>query len=406
LFKHPPLPPRHAAGPVPVYQVPVHTAVIAAAAALALATVLVLLGPGGPRAARRSRRPPEHGTCPGRPGNLRAGRRFHPPMDVLRPQARGKRRSVMQIKMLNRLVLMASVGTVLAVLPAAASQASASGRYTKINVPGAAATFPADINNPGVIDGFYFDASGKDHGYIDRSGRFTTLDYPRPGVSLTEADGINDFGVCVGLYADAHGVAHGFLYRHGRFTAINDPKASPTPAGGTAAFSINDSGAIVGEYGDAHGVSHGFVYRHGRFTTIDDPHASTAPGAGTFAIGINNLGVIDGVYVDSRGLFHSFIDRGGKFTTIDDPHASTAPGAGTFAATINDLGAVTGFYVGAHGASQGFVYRHGVFTTIDDPAAAAGTTKASGINDRGVIVGGYQDKITGNEDGFELRPAR
>jgi hypothetical protein len=100
LFKHPPLPPRPAAGPVSVYQVPAHTAVtgglpgwqvavIAAAAALALATVLVLLGPGGPRAARRSRRPPEHGTCPGHPGNLRAGRRFHPPMDVLRPQARG-----------------------------------------------------------------------------------------------------------------------------------------------------------------------------------------------------------------------------------------------------------------------------------------------------------------------------
>jgi hypothetical protein len=205
--------------------------------------------------------------------------------------------------MLNRLLLTASVGTVLAVLPAAVSQASASGRYTKINVPGAAQTFPADINNLGVIDGFYFDASGKDHGYIDRGGRFTTLDYPRPGVSVTEADGINDFGVCVGLYVDAHGVAHGFLYRHGRFTAINDPEAATTPKGGTAAFSINDFGAIVGEYGDAHGVSHGFVYRDGKFTTIDDPHAPTAPGdVGTFAIGINNLGVIDGVYADSRGL--------------------------------------------------------------------------------------------------------
>jgi hypothetical protein len=52
------------------------------------------------------------------------------------------------------------------------------------------------------------------------------------------------------------------------------------------------------------------------------------------------------------------------------------------------------------------MYQHGRFTTIDDPAAAAGTTKASGINDRGVIVGGYQDKTTGNEDGFELRPAQ
>ena len=53
LFKHPPLPPGQVAGPVPVYQVPAHTAVtggmpgwqialIAAGAALAAATVLVL----------------------------------------------------------------------------------------------------------------------------------------------------------------------------------------------------------------------------------------------------------------------------------------------------------------------------------------------------------------------------
>ena len=58
FFNHPPLPPRHAGGPVPVYQVPAHTAVtgglpgwqialIAAAAALAVATVLVLLDGAG-----------------------------------------------------------------------------------------------------------------------------------------------------------------------------------------------------------------------------------------------------------------------------------------------------------------------------------------------------------------------
>ena len=57
-FKHPPLPPGQVAGPVPVYQVPAHTAVtggmpgwqialIAAAAAVAVATVLVLLDRAG-----------------------------------------------------------------------------------------------------------------------------------------------------------------------------------------------------------------------------------------------------------------------------------------------------------------------------------------------------------------------
>ena len=57
FFNHPPLPPRHAGGPVPVYQVPARTdvtgatpwqiAVIAAVAALAVAAVLVLLDRAG-----------------------------------------------------------------------------------------------------------------------------------------------------------------------------------------------------------------------------------------------------------------------------------------------------------------------------------------------------------------------
>src|SRR5215831_1260873 len=58
LVKHPPLPAGHASGPAPVYQVPAHTAVtggtpgwqiavIAAGAALAVATVLVLLDRAG-----------------------------------------------------------------------------------------------------------------------------------------------------------------------------------------------------------------------------------------------------------------------------------------------------------------------------------------------------------------------
>src|SRR5262245_5360431 len=85
LVKHPPLPAGHASGPAPVYHVPAHTAVtggtpgwqiavIAAGAALAVATVLVLLDRAGRAPEDPLRRPPDRGTCPGHPDNLPAGR--------------------------------------------------------------------------------------------------------------------------------------------------------------------------------------------------------------------------------------------------------------------------------------------------------------------------------------------
>src|SRR4029077_21084038 len=53
--------------------------------------------------------------------------------------------------------------------------------YATINDPFAAIggnTTAAGINNSGVVTGFYVDASGTTHGFVDTSGSFATVDVP------------------------------------------------------------------------------------------------------------------------------------------------------------------------------------------------------------------------------------
>jgi parallel beta-helix repeat protein len=68
------------------------------------------------------------------------------------------------------------------------------------------------------------------------------------------AYGINIAGDIVGYYSDASGSFHGFLQKNGHFTQIDYP-GSPH----TMAYGINDSGQIVGHFQDTNKVYHGFV---------------------------------------------------------------------------------------------------------------------------------------------------
>jgi hypothetical protein len=72
--------------------------------------------------------------------------------------------------------------------------------FTTIDVPGASFfTSALGINSSGQIVGGFGDATGT-HGYfLDVGGRFTTIDVP--GAALTLAVGINDSGQIVGVYS-------------------------------------------------------------------------------------------------------------------------------------------------------------------------------------------------------------
>ena len=56
---------------------------------------------------------------------------------------------------------------------------------------------------------------------------------------------------------------------------------------------------------------------------------------------------------------------------------------------INNRGQIVGLFQDSQG-SHGFLYEQGVFTPLDGPLPDTVNTAASGINTHGQIVGGYQ----------------
>src|ERR1700735_2474341 len=109
-----------------------------------------------------------------------------------RPSRTGRRGWLMSLRTPLRLLLIAGAASALSLVPAAASAAAAPGRYTTIDVPGAADTIAVGVSDSGVVSGFYTDSSGSNHGFLDRDGRFTTVDVP--GAADTFVTHNNDLG--------------------------------------------------------------------------------------------------------------------------------------------------------------------------------------------------------------------
>jgi probable HAF family extracellular repeat protein len=215
------------------------------------------------------------------------------------------------------------------------------GEYKRVDVPGAAGTFPFDINDRGTLVGSYSRDLVDLHGFLRRpNGAVTTVDVP--GASGTVASGVSNRGAVVGCYLDEDGSPHGFLLERGRVTEIVPPGANEDVTGcSIQAFDVNDRNQVVGFYPDAQGTFHGFLYHNGRFTTIDPPGASDSGRSGacdgmgfaaSAAFGIDNHGRVVGQYVDADGVLHGYLwQRKRGFRTIDPPR-----GGGTVAADIND----------------------------------------------------------------------
>jgi probable HAF family extracellular repeat protein len=144
------------------------------------------------------------------------------------------------------------------------------GLFLTFNVPFADAsiTAPTAINNVGQIVGFYFDnnvtasfPNGHAHGFIYDNGVFSAFDFPQ-GVETYPAD-INDHGVILGVYEDANFVGGSFLLQDGTFTTFEVPFSGVFA---TAVSGINNKGQIVGRYIEHNPddpvnpfLSHGFI---------------------------------------------------------------------------------------------------------------------------------------------------
>jgi uncharacterized membrane protein len=229
-----------------------------------------------------------------------------------------------------------------------------------------------------------------------------------PGASITEAMGLNNLGDIVGSWEDA--VTHkrlGFLLSGGVYTPIDIPGAVLTVAN-----DINDAGDIVGTYyepadaGEPFGDSHGYLLSaNGELTTI------TVPGQRiTWAFGINNRRQIVGGYSEWSGDqalgVHGFMLDTGTFTPIDFPVPTPrAHILVTYASGINDAGDIVGGYNedDLYETRRGFLLRNGVYTTFDVPGA--GFTDIFAINNTGGMAGEYLD-FDGLIYGFLFSPDR
>jgi uncharacterized membrane protein len=139
---------------------------------------------------------------------------------------------------------------------------------------------------------------------------------------------------------------------------------------------------------------HGFLAEDGVITAIDHPDATTIPAtplaaAGTSTSGINDSGEILGIYEDADRVLHHFVrDRKGRFNELDDP-----PGGADVDEylDINNRGEIIGTYNDEQGFNTTAFLRskRGRFTSIEVPDSEV--TYAFKLNDRRQVVGLYLD---------------
>jgi len=153
-----------------------------------------------------------------------------------------------------------------------------------------------------------------------------------------------------------------------KFKNVKFPGAS-----GTDAYGINNSGLIVGQYYINGVATHGFVLDHGEGTDIDDPN-----GSDTLCRNINSLGDIVGAYTKPDGNNSGFLFKDDVFTNI-------APAALSAASGINDKGEIVGSEADCDFCQQhAFLWKNNQFHQLDVPGAQY--TGATGINNDGVIA--------------------
>ncbi len=207
------------------------------------------------------------------------------------------------------------------------------------------------------IVGFYTDAAGLTHGFLDANGVQTTVDDPAgapPNVTTPVQNllGINDRGQAAGFWTDNDGHEHGFVVQldlrsptSSTFTEI--PPSTFPGAVATQASDITDREEVCGFWTDANGNNHGFAGRLGRGFTSFEVKIGGMTATSTSAFGCNDRGEIVGSFTDAGGAVHGFLTDGRRFVQFDAPGSSQTPAfnvSGTFINGVNDRGDIVGFF--------------------------------------------------------------
>jgi probable HAF family extracellular repeat protein len=212
--------------------------------------------------------------------------------------------------------------------------------------------------------------------------RFNSLDVPFQGAFNTTPQAIVRPGQFLGRYEVDNFSPRGFTYANGQFAVFNVPGASAA-----VPLAANFRGDVVGSYYDARGRPWGFLYRNGVLTTLDMP--STDPDVVTTVqpLGINTSGdVVGNVVSSNQALDHGFLYSDGAFSRIEVPAARL-----TIPSDINDRGVIVGWYQDFALRPHAFIYADGEFTVFDVPGAWG--TLFNAINNRNQIVGLYYSPV-------------
>jgi len=225
-----------------------------------------------------------------------------------------------------------------------------------LEVPGAlGGTFALHINDRSQVVGVWFDAQGREHGFVLTNGRYTTIDVP--GAVATEVLGINsgNLPTLVGDYEDVNGALHGFTLQGANFKTIDVPNAI-----GTVVSGINARNQIVGRFQTPSATVRGFIGNPGTTDTLDYPVGATLPA------GINDAGHVAGTYVTGGNYIspapvqNAFVFGAGNFIAADGGLAIDA-----LPTTLNDInndGLIAGsFLVPGSGPTATFGVPYSVF---------------------------------------------
>jgi probable HAF family extracellular repeat protein len=217
----------------------------------------------------------------------------------------------------------------------------------------------------------------------DDNDKFTETDIDYPGALRTFATGINNQGDIVGYCRDASNARHGFLCSGGIFQVVDVPGASASyPLG------INDAGQVSGYYLDGTGA-HGFTLINGHYTTINFAAGDT------YLFKINNRGQVAGGFSDGSSPGVAFVFDHGKYRPEAPDFAFEATAFG-----INDHGIVVGGYdTGNPDDNFGFIGNGSKFRRLDFPGSGVAATYLEGINNRGHVAG-YLFDSAGYVTGF------
>jgi hypothetical protein len=167
------------------------------------------------------------------------------------------------------------------------------------------------VNDHGVIVGQYTDnVTDTVPGFVYANGTFTIL-HPTNTATVVNAQNINNDGLVTGFYS-ADGVhQHGFLYNThtATYTLLPDPVIANLVL--TQFLGINDHGEAVGYYQTTDGSQHGFLFNTltSSYTFLDAPGAATSGVSITQITGINDSGTLSGFFVDGNGLQQGFVAR-------------------------------------------------------------------------------------------------